>query len=488
MLKRFAHYFKPHKKMFFLDLFCALIVAVCDLFYPMVAKDIINVYVPERNLRLLIVWSLVLLGIYLLKLGMNYIVAFFGHMVGVHIQADMRRDLFRHLEKLPFSYYDENKTGSIMSRLINDLFEVSELAHHGPEDLFLCIVMFIGSFIMLSTINIWLTLVVFAVLPFILYFAVRMRKSMSEAFRKSREQIAELNADIEASVSGMRVSRAYTAEAHEEKRFAEENVRYQAARELAYKAMGKFHSGMTFFTDFLYLVVLAAGGLFFFYGMIDTGEFAAYLLYISMFLSPIKRFVNFFEQLQEGMTGLGRFCEIMDIKPEEEAPDAKVLENPQGHIRFDNVSFSYSGEDQYFAKGDKTVQFSINGIPFSGFICYDLRFPEIFQAVSDHAHVIIVAADWPGSRRAHWKCLLQARAIENQCYILGINSVGDQNGQHYTGDSCVILPDGTVAEQLSDEEGLIYYELSDDVEDYRCAFPVRQDRRKDLYVKLYKEN
>ncbi len=345
MLKRFAHYFKPHKKMFFLDLFCALIVAVCDLFYPMVAKDIINVYVPERNLRLLIVWSLVLLGIYLLKLGMNYIVAFFGHMVGVHIQADMRRDLFRHLEKLPFSYYDENKTGSIMSRLINDLFEVSELAHHGPEDLFLCIVMFIGSFIMLSTINIWLTLVVFAVLPFILYFAVRMRKSMSEAFRKSREQIAELNADIEASVSGMRVSRAYTAEAHEEKRFAEENVRYQAARELAYKAMGKFHSGMTFFTDFLYLVVLAAGGLFFFYGMIDTGEFAAYLLYISMFLSPIKRFVNFFEQLQEGMTGLGRFCEIMDIKPEEEAPDAKVLENPQGHIRFDNVSFSYSGEE-----------------------------------------------------------------------------------------------------------------------------------------------
>ena len=264
MLKRFAHYFKPHKKMFFLDLFCALIVAVCDLFYPMVAKDIINVYVPERNLRLLIVWSLVLLGIYLLKLGMNYIVAFFGHMVGVHIQADMRRDLFRHLEKLPFSYYDENKTGSIMSRLINDLFEVSELAHHGPEDLFLCIVMFIGSFIMLSTINIWLTLVVFAVLPFILYFAVRMRKSMSEAFRKSREQIAELNADIEASVSGMRVSRAYTAEAHEEKRFAEENVRYQAARELADKAMGKFHSGMTFFTDFLYLVVLAAGGLFFF--------------------------------------------------------------------------------------------------------------------------------------------------------------------------------------------------------------------------------
>ncbi len=344
-MKRFISYFKPHKKLFFLDMFCALIIAVCDLFYPMVAKDIINDYVPNKNLKLLIIWSSALLGIYLLKLVMNYIVSYYGHMVGVYIQADMRRDLFGHLEKLPFSYYDEHKTGSIMSRLINDLFEVSELAHHGPEDIFLSVVMFIGSFIMLSSINLWLTLVIFAILPFILFFAVKMRKSMSYAFKKSREEIAELNADIEASISGMRVSRAFTAEQHEEARFAASNKKYQKARSLSYKAMGRFHSGMTFFTDFLYLAVLAAGGLFFYYGIIDIGEFAAYLLYISMFLTPIRKFVNLFEQLQEGMTGLGRFCEIMNLAPEQEPESAVTLESPIGNIKFENVTFSYTAED-----------------------------------------------------------------------------------------------------------------------------------------------
>ena len=159
----------------------------------------------------------------------------------------------------------------------------------------------------------------------------------------------------------------------------------------------------------------------------------------------------------------------------------------QGEVLSDYVKmhpFSYSGEDQYFAKGDQTVHFELSGIPFSGFICYDLRFPEIFQAVSDRAHVIIVAADWPGSRREHWQCLLRARAIENQCYILGVNSVGDQNGLHYTGDSSVILPDGTVAAQLTDEEGMILYDLTDDVEEYRRSFPMKQDRRPKLYAAL----
>ncbi|MDD7642174.1 MAG: carbon-nitrogen family hydrolase [bacterium] len=163
----------------------------------------------------------------------------------------------------------------------------------------------------------------------------------------------------------------------------------------------------------------------------------------------------------------------------------------EGEILSDYVKmhpFSYSGEDLYFAKGNQITQFDLEGIPFSGFICYDLRFPEIFQAASKRAHVIIVAADWPGSRREHWKCLLKARAIENQCYILGVNSVGDQNGLRYTGDSCVILPDGTVAEQLSEKEGMIFYELTDDTEEYRQSFPVKRDRRPQLYVKLQEGN
>ena len=346
MIKRFAAYYKPHKKLFFLDMLCALAVAVCDLFYPLIAKDIINIYVPDHNMRMLLIWAAALLGIYVLKMFLNYIISYWGHIVGVRIQGDMRRDLFRHLEKLPFSYYDENKTGSIMSRLVNDLFEVSELAHHGPEDVFLSIVMFIGSFIMLSTINIKLTLIVFAVLPFIIFFAARMRKSMNDAFRKSREQIAELNADIETSISGVRVSRAYTAEKHENAKFDAENEKFKQIRGTAYKAMGKFHSGMTFFTDFLYLVVLVAGGLFFYYGVIDIGEFAAYLLYINMFLNPIKRFINLFEQLQEGMTGFRRFCEIMDTPGEDDAPDAVELSDPRGEIDFDHVTFAYdTGEN-----------------------------------------------------------------------------------------------------------------------------------------------
>lgn len=165
--------------------------------------------------------------------------------------------------------------------------------------------------------------------------------------------------------------------------------------------------------------------------------------------------------------------------------------SPQGEVLSDYVKihpFSYSGEDRYFAKGDATAHFTLEGIPFSHFICYDLRFPEIFQAVSGQAHVIIVAADWPGSRREHWKCLLRARAIENQCYILGVNTVGSQNGLTYTGDSCVIRPDGTVAAELSDEEGLIYYDLIDDVPDYRQAFPVKQDRRVELYGRLVQDS
>lgn len=159
----------------------------------------------------------------------------------------------------------------------------------------------------------------------------------------------------------------------------------------------------------------------------------------------------------------------------------------EGEVLSDYVKmhpFSYSGEDRCFAKGNKITQFELDGIPFSGFICYDLRFPEIFQAASKRAHVIIVAADWPGSRREHWKCLLKARAIENQCYILGVNSVGHQNGLYYTGDSCVILPDGTVAEQLSDQEGLIFYDLADETEEYRRSFPIKRDRRPKLYVTL----
>jgi ATP-binding cassette subfamily B protein len=353
MIREFIKYYKPHKKLFMFDMFCSFLIALTDLFYPIITKNIINDYVPNRNLRLLLTWAGIILALYLLKMVLNYIVSYWGHIVGVRMQGDMRRDMFRKLQKLPFSFFDENKTGTILSRLVNDLMDVSELAHHGPEDLFLSVIMFIGSFIALSTINIWLTLIIYALIPFVVFFSVKMRRRMKEAFIKTREEVAEVNANVETSISGIRVSRAYTCEAHENAKFDKANEKYKEARGSAYKAMGQFHSAMTFFTDFLYLAALVAGGLFFYNGFvspesrfaIDSGEFAAFILYMAMLLKPINRFISLFEQLQNGMTGFSRFREIMEKSDEPESENARVLENAKGDIVFNDVTFSYPTGD-----------------------------------------------------------------------------------------------------------------------------------------------
>lgn len=345
MIKRFIAYYKPHRVLFIIDMLCSVIIALCDLIYPIIAKNIINVYVPARALNAILYAALLLTFIYLLKYALNYYVCYWGHVVGVRMQADMRRDLFAHLEKLPFSFFDETKSGTLMSRLISDLFEVSELAHHGPEQLILSVMMLVGSFVMLSMINLPLTLIIFCVVPLIICFAVLLRRKMRDAFRRSREQIAEVNANIETALSGIRVSRAYTTEPQELQKFERENRLFVTFRSKALQVMGFFHASMNFFTDVLYLVVLVAGGLFYFYGNIDIGEFAAYLLYIRLFLDPIKLFVTLFEQLQEGMTGFRRFCEIMDVPPEEDSPDAETLGNVRGDIVFDDVSFSYGVQE-----------------------------------------------------------------------------------------------------------------------------------------------
>ncbi len=344
LIRKFISYYKPHKKLFTLDMVCAFIVAVCDLFYPMIAKDIINTYVPGRDLRSLVMWAAILLGIYLLKAGLNYVIQYWGHIVGVRMQADMRHDMFLHLQKLPFSFYDENKTGTIMSRMINDLQDVSELAHHGPEDLFISGITLVGSFIMLASINLYLALIVFAILPFMIFFAWKMRQQMKTAFRRTREEVAEVNANVETAIAGIRVSRSYTAAPHENEKFDVANERYKKARASAYRAMAAFGSGMAFFNDFLYVIVLVSGGLFFFYGKIDSGSFAAFLLYISMFMKPINRLVSLFEQLQNGMTGFSRFNDIMNVNDEVDEGSLEATEL-KGDIAFDDVSFRYSNSD-----------------------------------------------------------------------------------------------------------------------------------------------
>lgn len=356
-LKRFFAYYKPHRKLFAFDMVCAFLISVCNMFYPMIARNIMNDYVPNKNLQLLIIWAILLALIYALKSILTYIVGYWGHVLGVRIQGDMRRDLFNHVESLSFSFFDENKTGVVMSRIINDLFEVSELAHHAPEDVFNSCISIVGALVMLGFINPWLSLIVLCYVPFMVFFAAKARNRMSKAFDESRKKVAVLNAEIESSITGVRVTKAYNAESTERAKFDDVNAQFKTARTHSYRAMGGFHAGMSAFNDFLYLIALISGGLFFFFGQITAPDFTAYILYITMLLTPIRTLVTLFEQIQDGMTGFNRFCQLMDTEPEYQ-PSQPIKADLDGDIVFENVTFSYHTAEE---KGDvlKGVSFTL---------------------------------------------------------------------------------------------------------------------------------
>ena len=345
MLRRFAAYFAPHKGLFIADNAAGVVLAVCDLFYPNITRDILNKHIPAGDFKMIGILAAVLLGIYLLKMYLTYFTGYYGHLLGVRIQADMRRDMFSHLEKLPFSYFDNNKTGALMSRLTSDLFDVSELAHHGPQDLLISAILFVGSFILMALINLPLTLICFCLVPILFYITMRKRREMSAAFRLAKAEMGEINAGLENSISGIRISKAYTSRESEEERFAEGNARYIDARRRSVKVMGEFQASSTFTSDVLMLVVLIAGGLFCAFKQIEYPDFVAFILYVNVFLQPVKRLIGFVEQYQNGMSGFARFCEVMDAAPEEDAPDARVLTEARGDIAFEDVSFSY-GESE----------------------------------------------------------------------------------------------------------------------------------------------
>lgn len=344
MIKRFIGYYKPHLFLFTIDMIAALLVSLCNLVYPTLAKNIINDYALRDTADALIIGSLVLLGVYILKCVCNYIVGYHGHVVGVRMQADMRRDLFCKYERLPFSYFDEHKTGDLLSRLTSDLNSVSELAHHGPENIFLALLMLIGSFIMLVGIDYRLTLIMFATVPFMILFAILSRKSMSTAMKNSHRQMAQINVALENSITGVRETKSYAKEAIEICKFDAVNGLFRKYRCDAMRSLGSFHAVMEFLQDLLYLIVIFFGGLFFMWGEIDAGEFAAFILYIGMFLNPIQRFVTLFEQLQEGMAGFSRFTDIMNT-PDEEDNGTVVIDDVRGDIVFDDVTFGYYADD-----------------------------------------------------------------------------------------------------------------------------------------------
>ena len=345
MLKRFISYYKPYKKLFILDLLAAFLVSACDLFYPMITRNIINDVIPNKQIKLLFVFAILLTLIFLIKAGLNYFMQYWGHVVGVRMQADMRRDLFDKLQDMPNKYFDNNKTGVIMSRIINDLLDISELAHHGPEDLFISLVMLVGSFIILCTINVPLTIITFAIIPFLLFYTIHKRNKMKKAFKETRVKTGEVNATIENSISGVRVTKSFGNKSYEMEKFDKSNGIFKKAREHAYKAMAEYFSGMFFLVDMLELIVLIAAGYFTYLGKINVGDFAAYLLYIKMFLQPIRKLINFNEMFQNGMSGFERYEEIMNEENEKEIPNAKELKDVKGKITIKDVTFRYDNKE-----------------------------------------------------------------------------------------------------------------------------------------------
>ncbi|MBQ7316080.1 MAG: ABC transporter ATP-binding protein [Clostridia bacterium] len=342
MLKRFAAYYKPHMKIFVLDMLASLFVALIGIVYPMITREMLNNFIPNEAYAMIVGFGCALLGLYLVRMFLNFFIQYYGHVMGVRMQAQMRSDMFNHLEKLPYSFYDNHETGKIMSRMTNDLMDISELAHHGPENLLISGISVIVSFVYLSTINFWLTLIIFACVPFLIMISLLLRKRMRSAFQKSRQSIAQINASLEGSISGIRVTKAFTNTDIEKKKFEEGNEMFVESRREAYKAMGQFHSATTFVTDVFNVVVLIAGGLFLYHGYIEKlGDYTAFVTSVGLFVTPVMTLVNFMEQYQNGVTGFERFVEIMDTEPERDAPDAVDIGEVEGDIELRDVTYGY---------------------------------------------------------------------------------------------------------------------------------------------------
>ena len=341
MLKKFLHYYKPHKKIFFLDMTASFLMSLIAVVYPMVTRTMLNDLIPNKNYRMIVISGLGLLLLYVIRMLLSYFVQYQGHMMGIGMQAQMRSDMFDHLEKMPFTFYDNNETGKIMSRITTDLFEISELAHHGPENVIITTISIIISFVYLSTINIWLSLIVFACVPFLVVITYTKRTRMRSAFRKSKKSVAEINAAIESSISGIRVTKAFTNIEKEKEKFEIGNDMFREASKESYKAMGQFHSSTTFVTDVFNVVILIAGGLFLYSGKINFADYSAFIVSVNLFLSPVMTLIRFTEQFQNGFAGFERFNEIMNMEPEKDSADAKDVERLKGNIEFVNVTSSY---------------------------------------------------------------------------------------------------------------------------------------------------
>ncbi len=356
-LQRFAAYYRPHKALFASDLVAASLIAGIDLLFPIVTRYSIQSLLPAGAYRSFFVLIAALVGIYFVRAGLMYFVTFQGHALGVHLENDMRRDLFCHLQKLSFGFYDKTRTGHLMSRTIGDLFEISELAHHGPEDLLISALTLTGALIVMFTLQWKLALAILIFVPLIVLFVMRTRHHMGAVSRDVKSKIAAVNADLESAISGVRVVQAFNNEDYEIEKFQKGSGFFKAAKLRYYKVMGVFFSGMELLQGLLYIVALAVGGYLILKGEMAAIELLTFTLYINAFLSPIRKLSNFMEQFTAGMAGFTRMQELMDVEPEiVDRPNAKPISSVRGAIRFDDVSFAYDEGDTVLSGIDLSVK------------------------------------------------------------------------------------------------------------------------------------
>ncbi len=350
MLKRFLKYYKPHSFMFFLDMLAALIISLIATVYPIVTNKMLNTFekavtLTDEKIKEIVFLGVFVLVLYIIRMFLMYFVQYYGHKIGTLMQAQMRRDMFLHLQKLPYSFYDKNETGQILSRITNDLFDVAELAHHGPENIIICTITIVISFVYLWTINIPLTLIIFSCVPVLLFVSSFFRKRMRAAFKERRVTTAGINAATESSITGIRVTKAFNQSQKEYEKFDKNNRLFVDSCKKAYHAMGLFHSSSRFITDVFNVLIIIAGGIFLHLGEISFGDYTTFIVSVNVFINPVTTLIGFMEQFQNGASGFARFVEIMDEKPEKENEGARSLQDVKGEITLKNVTFNYEQSD-----------------------------------------------------------------------------------------------------------------------------------------------
>ena len=344
-LQIFLSYFKPHKKLFIMDLGCALMISVIDLAFPYISRWCMYELLPKSAYRTFFAVMAVVFAAFLLRALLTYVICYWGHTFGILVEADIRRDLFRHMQELSFDYFDRNRTGQLMSRLTADLFDITELAHHGPEDIFLSGVTIVGALAIMFSIQWRLALVIAVILPIFFLVVWKCRASMQEASRRVKQKTAVINADIESGLSGIRTAKAFANEQAELRKFEDSNDSFKTSKRQFHKAMGRFNATMEFFLCILSVAVIAAGGVFIMRGEMDTVDLITFSLYITTFVNPVRKLSTFAELFANGTAGLGRFIELMRTEPAmQDAPDAKVLQRVEGRIDVDHVSFAYQDD------------------------------------------------------------------------------------------------------------------------------------------------